>query len=281
MIGEAFVTTRSRGRSALFLVAIGALAAGVYFRWIAPVSHESAQQHVELARAAENANNVPEAVRQMQRALELEPGLPMLTQLGHLYARAQLYDEAAATYDQALLLAPDDMQLLEWTLLANVHLRRTERVRELLDRQLALGPEDPLLHLRRASVAKQLGDPKTAIQHQREALRLGASEAELRNDVAWTLATSPDAQIRDPEEAIRLAQALVDEGATRDPNEIDTLAAAYAAAGRFDEAVATASEAAALAAERGQTPLAETIRARLELYRSRQAYVESASSNGT
>jgi spermidine synthase len=281
VLEERVVTTRPRSRRSLWLIASGALAAGVYFLWTELCFVDSAQQRVELALAAEAAKDVPEAVRQMQRALELEPGVPMLTQLGHLYARANRYEEAAATYDQALLLEPENMQLLEWTLLANMHLGRTERMRELLDRQLALGPEDPLLHLRRASLAKRLGDPKAAIQHQREALRLGASEAGLRNDVAWTLATSPDAAIRDPDEAIRLAQALVDESATRDPNEIDTLAAAFAAAGRFDEAVAAATEAAALAAERHQTQLAESIRARLELYRARQAYVETASSNGT
>jgi hypothetical protein len=52
------------------------------------------------------------------------------------------------------------------------------------------------------------------------------------------------------------------------------LAAAYAAAGRFPEAVAAAQEAVALAAAGGHTVLAEQIQARLKLYEQKRAYRE-------
>jgi spermidine synthase len=284
---EPFVTERPRLRRALWLLASGGLAVGVYLLWAEssglranPDTIDSAQKRVELARSAELASDQAELERQLRRALELEPGVELLTEIGHLYARAELWKESAATYEEALALAPDDTSLLEWTTLANRQLDRPERMRELLERQLALQPDDVVSHLRIASVAKRLGDEKAAIRHKREVIRLGSGEPALRNDVAWTLATSRDEQIRDPAEAIRLAEALVDEAQTRDPNEIDTLAAAYAAAGRFEDAVRTASQAASLAAERGQTELAETIRSRVEIYRSQRPYVDTESSNG-
>lgn len=274
-------------RRAVWLLASGGLAVGLYFLWFDPPALRansdtlaSAAKHIELARDAERDRDSGEIARQLQLALELKPGVEDLTEIGHLYARSEKFDEAAAAYEKALALAPADTQLLEWLMLANLHLDRPERMRELLERQLELQPDDALSHIRLASVAKRLGDEKTAIRHKREVIRLGSGEPALRNDVAWTLATSGDEQIRDPAEAIRLAEALVNEAQTRDPNEIDTLAAAYAAAGRFDDAVRTASQAASLAAERGQIQLAETIRSRVEIYRSQRPYVESEASNG-
>ncbi len=51
---------------------------------------------------------------------------------------------------------------------------------------------------------------------------------------------------------------------------MDTLAAAYAAAGRFGEAVETAEKALVLAESANQQQLAEAIRKRLELYKTGQ-----------
>ena len=87
--------------------------------------------------------------------------------------------------------------------------------------------------------------------------------------------------IRQPEEAVRLAESLPRETEKPDPNWLDTLAAAYAAAGRFDEATRVASQAAALAKEQGKFELGEQIRARLELYRERRAFVAAESPDGT
>jgi hypothetical protein len=66
----------------------------------------------------------------------------------------------------------------------------------------------------------------------------------VRNDLAWFLATSSDPGIRQPEEAVRLAESLVHEVENPDPNWLDTLAAAYSAAGRFEEATQVAAQAA-------------------------------------
>ena len=94
------------------------------------------------------------------------------------------------------------------------------------------------------------------------------------------LATSGDPRIRRPEEAIGLAEALVRDAEKSDANSLDTLAAAYAAAGRFDEAIRVASQAAELAQEQGQTEMGEQIRARLALYRDGRAYLASESADG-
>jgi tetratricopeptide (TPR) repeat protein len=287
-------------RRAAWAIAAAGLAAGLYLFWVehfvypaharaqdyaanaalldrvAWLGRDSSALRVALARSAETALDAGEAERQLRRAFELRPSAQTQAQIGHLHARAERWEPAAAAFEAALALAPDDAELLKWAARAQWSGGHPERARELLERQLVLQPDAAILHLRIASLAKQLGDEAAAARHQREALRLEPGTPALRNDLAWTLATHPDAGIRDPAEAIRLAEALVREAASPDPNELDTLAAAYAAAGRFDEAIGAAAQAAALAAERRQLPLAETIRSREQLYRARRPYVEAA-----
>jgi spermidine synthase len=59
-----------------------------------------------------------------------------------------------------------------------------------------------------------------------------------------------------------------------DPSVADTLAAAYAAAGRYDEAVRVAEQALRQVEAGGPPALAEQVRARLALYRAGRPYRE-------
>jgi tetratricopeptide (TPR) repeat protein len=149
-----------------------------------------------------------------------------------------------------------------------------------LEAALAMSPDDSELHGNIAAVARRMEDPADAARHLRDALRLAPDARGLRNELAWMLATSGDPRIRRPEEAIGLAKAMVRDAEESDANSLDTLAAAYAAAGRFDEAIRVASQAAELAQEQGQTEMGEQIRARLALYRDGRAFLASDSEGG-
>ncbi len=78
--------------------------------------------------------------------------------------------------------------------------------------------------------------------------------------------------MRDGLEAVKLAARAVELAGTNQVGVLDTLAAAYAEAGRFAEATATARQAVAAAEAQGQAELAEQIRQRLTLYGSSQPY---------
>ena len=93
------------------------------------------------------------------------------------------------------------------------------------------------------------GEPKEALQLWREAAGLTPDEAGLLNNLAWQLATHPDSTVRDGREAVVLAERACELTGRQDPNMLDTLAAAYAEAGRFPEAVETARATCALLAE--------------------------------
>jgi tetratricopeptide (TPR) repeat protein len=88
--------------------------------------------------------------------------------------------------------------------------------------------------------------------------------------LAWLLASAHDAALRDPDQAMRIAERAVNLTARVDANALDVLAASQAAAGRFDAAVETAAVALSLAPPQA---LATAIRQRQELYRQKRAYV--------
>jgi tetratricopeptide (TPR) repeat protein len=92
--------------------------------------------------------------------------------------------------------------------------------------------------------------------------------------MAWILATHPDAVIRNESKAIRFAERAVALTGHRDAKALDTLAAAYASAGRFDRAAATAQEALSRASGAPGGRQAVLIRRRLELYRQSRPYRE-------
>jgi len=95
------------------------------------------------------------------------------------------------------------------------------------------------------------------------------------NNLAWLLATHPDPDIREPLAAIEVAEGLRRDGERLGSDQLDTLAAAYAAAGRFPEAGLTASAAAQLARNTGRPELAREIEARLRLYRAQRPFIDT------
>lgn len=108
-----------------------------------------------------------------------------------------------------------------------------------------------------------------------------AGAADVHNAYAWILATAPDAQVRDPQIAVEQAELACRLTGARNMSALDTLAAAYASAGRFDEARSTMSQVvlhsqAALAQNPKNTGLQNELagfKQRLELYVQGKPYI--------
>jgi thiol-disulfide isomerase/thioredoxin len=126
--------------------------------------------------------------------------------------------------------------------------------------------------------ARLLADSQSAegISLLRSALELAPNDLTPLNNLAWQLATHPDSTIRQPTESIRHAEHAVRLSQGRSAGILDTLAACYAAAGRFDAAVKAAERARQLAVADGNQELAARIEQRLSQYKSRQPFVQPA-----
>jgi spermidine synthase len=125
-----------------------------------------------------------------------------------------------------------------------------------------------------AAAYAALGDYPRALDAHRRAVELAPKEPKPANNFAWILATCPTASLRDPAEAVRLAERACAQSNFLDPSLIDTLAAAYAAAGRYDDAVRTADQAIELAVQQHQAELVRSISTRRQIYSQRRSFVD-------
>jgi tetratricopeptide (TPR) repeat protein len=110
-----------------------------------------------------------------------------------------------------------------------------------------------------------------------ECLRLDPENAFACNSKAWLLATCPEDERRDGLEAIRLAKKACELTQDKVASFLDTLAAAYAEAGEFEEAVAAQRRALEIAAPQERAEFA----ARLKLFREKKKYRETPGKGGT
>jgi Flp pilus assembly protein TadD len=158
----------------------------------------------------------------------------------------------------------------------------------LLQRLLDHYPDDSLTQSDLAMALAHLGKPDEALPHYREAIRLEPSRPEPMNNLAWLLATCPGPGIRNGPEAVSLAERSCEITQRTNFWFLSTLAAAYAEAGRFTNAVLTQEKVLQMAFtpgdnRRGNVSVTslrqpasdaqlEAFRRRLELYRAGSAY---------
>lgn len=144
--------------------------------------------------------------------------------------------------------------------------------RAALAQAVRLRPDEIAFRTLFALALQQNGQPVTAVAQYREALCRQPDHPELLNNLAWLLATSPDDAVRDGTEAVRLAERACDLTDRREPQLLGTLAAAYAEAGRFEDALRVAESARTLAVQAGLDAVAARNAELMKLYRAGSAY---------
>jgi cytochrome c-type biogenesis protein CcmH/NrfG len=108
--------------------------------------------------------------------------------------------------------------------------------------------------------------------HFQEALRLRPELPSSLIGLSWILATHPEEERRDPEQAVELAERALELLGSPDPRSLDIAAAAHAAVGDYDRAVELAQAAADLAPPNFSQ--SQAIHERLALYRQCLPYWE-------
>ncbi len=184
-------------------------------------------------------------------------------------------DQAVGHFQHVVRLRPgsaDDHHRLAQML---QNLGRFDQAVEHYHKALALSPQHPRIHYGLAATFVFAGRTQQALAHFRKAADLQPDWVAPLNDAAHILATHPSDQVRDPQAAVKLAEKAANLTGRGNYLILDTLAAAYAAAGRFDEAVDTMQKAIDLmASDQPDAPIT-AMRARLELYRNKQPYREA------
>jgi tetratricopeptide (TPR) repeat protein len=102
------------------------------------------------------------------------------------------------------------------------------------DKALEIVPREAIVYDKRGNAWARKGDYGKAISDFEAALRISSELVTACNNLAWLLSTCPEGRYRDGDKAVKLAQRALE--LSPDVSSMDTLAAAYAEAGRFDDA---------------------------------------------
>jgi tetratricopeptide (TPR) repeat protein len=172
---------------------------------------------------------------------------------------------------QGLALEPDNPTYVPAYSLLGSALPQAGRVEQSIT-QLQNGverdPDDVDVRFNLAKSLLQLRRADEALANFEEVLKHDPDNTEAQKNMAWVLATWPEARVRDGPRAVELAERANQLTDRRNPLITLTLAAAYAEAGRFSDAIKTAEHALQIANESGSVELAQTAREQLALYRS-------------
>jgi Flp pilus assembly protein TadD len=139
---------------------------------------------------------------------------------------------------------------------------------EELRQTLALRPSDADAHTSLGNVLTQEGLISDAMAQYEAALPLDANAVLPRNNLAWILSASPDPAVRNGTRAVELAQQAVKYSEENDFRFLRTLGAAYAEAGRFDDAVATTERALRLAEAQNNGSGTRMLRKNIDSFRA-------------
>jgi len=195
--------------------------------------------------------------------------------LGAVLLRRGRFEEAVAHFREALAASPESAPNHNNLGAALLRTGKVNEAAQHFEKALKINPEFADARFNLASVFYTRGRTYDAVGQWREGLRIEPGRLSVLTQLAWVLATSPKISVRNGAEAVALARQAVRLSEARDPEVLDTLAAAYAESGRFPEAVETARQALDLAIRQGKSSLAPPISARAALYEAHRRYRSS------
>jgi tetratricopeptide (TPR) repeat protein len=205
------------------------------FQKVLDIKPDFASAYYGIGRVLQLKGRVDEAIAQFQKALDIKPDFAEAhCTLGNLFLQKERMDEAAAQYQKALEISANYTEA----------------------------------HNNLGYIFMQEGNMSEAAVHFQKVLQIDPSSPGVQNNLAWVLATCPQASLRNGTKAVELARQANAATGGENPMILHTLAAAYAEAGRFSEAVDTAQRALHLAQAQSNTWLAGQLRAQVKLYQA-------------
>jgi tetratricopeptide (TPR) repeat protein len=250
--------------------------AAAQYREAVRINPSDPDARANLAQVMFKQGDAGEAIAQYQEALRIDPSSTTIrVHYGMDLFRLRRVEEAADQFRQALRIDPDDANA--HVCLGNVLLSQGQPEQAIGEYSTALRI-DPAEGLAAANlghallVLLQQGRAGEAIADGEKALALQPGDSGIQNALAWLLATAPQAALRDGARAVQLATQAAGSSGGKDPVTLRTLAAAYAEAGQFSDAIRSAQSALQLARGQSNNNLVNALSRELELYSAGRAF---------
>ncbi len=240
--------------------------------------------YLEAAKNVSNAlmrsGRAGDAIAYLERCVALRPDdVEAHYGLAAACFQAGRIDDAIAHFQIVVEREPQNAEAqnnLGWTLFQR---GRTEEAIARFRGVLRLQPEFAMAHCNLALAYLRQRQPREAVAEFQAFLQRQPDAPPVLAELAWLLATSPDATIRDGARAMELAQRADELTHGEDARVLRTLAAACAEAGKFPAAVTAAKRAVALAEAQPDAGFTAELRGQLAAYEAGTPYREADTSN--
>jgi len=241
---------------------------------VSGVDPSALTEDMELVGTAEGyrlTRKFDKAAEKFRAAIAHHPdSVPLLMKLNYTLSVLGKADERFEILNRVIELAPDTAPAYDD--LAHIVFQRGDpaEAERLLGVSLSIDPCAASSRATLAYLAAKRNDRGRQLQLLKEGIDRCPPEDGILNNYAYALATNPDQEHRDGEEALRIAVQITQGEEGRRHDFLDTLACAHAEVGDFASAVRVGEQALALLEATGDSKLIEASRAHLEQFRARR-----------
>jgi tetratricopeptide (TPR) repeat protein len=224
---------------------------------------------------------VEQAIEQYHKALEIVPhNAGALSNLGNALLTKGKLDDAMTCFRKAVAMDPE--QVDAWFDLGNVFVQKGDLESAIASyRQvIRIVPNSADAHAILGEALSQKGQTKEAVASWEQALEIKPDQAAVQNNLAWSLATTPDASLRNGARAVALAGRANQLAGGGNPMFLRTLAAAYAEEGSYGLAAVTARRALDLAVAQNNDALAGRLQTEIQLYEADTPFRDGTTEGG-
>jgi tetratricopeptide (TPR) repeat protein len=228
-----------------------------------------AEAHNDLGYCFLQTGHIDEAIAEHRSAVKLEPdSASFLDSLANALCQKGSFDEAAVEYARAVKLQPDYAEAynnLGYCLQQTGH---TDEAIAQYQNAIKFQPGMAGAYFNLGNAYREKKMAQQAANSYQKATELAPQFIPAQLNLAWMLATWPDAGVRNGDKSVALAKRLSDLAQGKDPKTLRTLAAAYAETGKFDEASSAAKKALAMAMAHSDATLTNALQTDIGLYQA-------------
>jgi tetratricopeptide (TPR) repeat protein len=256
------ITLQGRGRL---------VEAASHFQQAIQIKPDDASPHLSLGLVSKEQGNPDKAIAHFQKALQLNPDYAEAhSKLAMVLQEQKKFAQAIKHYQQALKIKPDHTEARFNLANALYSHGKVDEAIEYYNQVLSIMPKHPMVLVKLADAHRGRGDAAKAIKLYAQVLKVKPDFPPAINGSAWIRATHSNGKWRNGAQAVALAERCCQITQNRMVPALNTLAAAYAEVGRFEDAVKWQVKAIERTPETNRTEL----KARLLLYKAGKPYRE-------